>query len=316
MRACAGLTAPRQIFMKRWRRSNRSSMPPSCRAGDPRHSGNVQEGRWEQNFALYQRIHQGVYRLRAMSYGSIVHRSRPSRLMKPPRVKGDRVQVQHVLSNLITNAIDIDGGQGWVAGASREVRGPRRRGRHCIGGGHRNEESARKSSSGYSIPCSLQNQAVWEWVCRSAVRSLRPMTAVCGLPRTNPRAPSFSSCSPPTAQRLLVLQDESNSTSSAPQSAPLNMTHRRHSARSAPFEAPSTSNASSFERHRLAMLFTPLPPRALARGGEGSGVGGSAAITHVAVPADRPPTPDPSTRRFAGGGEKKSVLAHVRWKAL
>ena len=33
---------------------------------------------------------------------------------------------------------------------------------------------------------------------------------------------------------------------------------------------------------------SPLPPRALARGGVGSGVGGSAAFTEMAVPADSP----------------------------
>src|ERR1700693_4651640 len=83
-------------------------------------------------------------------------------------------------------------------------------------------------------------------------------------------------------------------------------------------KALSTSNASSFERHRLAMLFTPLPPRALARGGEGRGGGGVAATPHAPVPPDSPPPPDPKSelrssrpRRFAGGGEKKSVLAHV-----
>jgi excinuclease ABC subunit B len=34
------------------------------------------------------------------------------------------------------------------------------------------------------------------------------------------------------------------------------------------------------------------PPAREARGGEGSGVGGGAAFTEAAVPADRPPTPD------------------------
>ena len=57
-------------------------------------------------------------------------------------------------------------------------------------------------------------------------------------------------------------------------------------------------------------LSAPLPPRALARGGEGSGVGGGAAFTEqsvrasdVAVPADRPPTPDPSPPLRGGRGE-------------
>src|SRR5207302_1008455 len=35
------------------------------------------------------------------------------------------------------------------------------------------------------------------------------------------------------------------------------------------------------------------PPTRIARGGEGTGLGGSAAFTEAAVPADRPPTPDP-----------------------
>ncbi len=46
----------------------------------------------------------------------------------------------------------------------------------------------------------------------------------------------------------------------------------------------------------------PLPPRS---GGEGSGVGGGAAITEAAFPADRPPTPNPSPPRAmrVEGGE-------------
>ena len=48
---------------------------------------------------------------------------------------------------------------------------------------------------------------------------------------------------------------------------------------------------------------TPLPPRS---GGEGSGVGGGAALTEAAVPADTPPTPDPSPPRAMRvvGGER------------
>ena len=39
--------------------------------------------------------------------------------------------------------------------------------------------------------------------------------AGCGLPRTNPRAPSFSLCCSPTVRRLLVLHEESNPTTSS-----------------------------------------------------------------------------------------------------
>src|SRR5215218_5572016 len=44
------------------------------------------------------------------------------------------------------------------------------------------------------------------------------------------------------------------------------------------------------------------PPARNARGGEGSGVGGSAADSDAATPADRPPTPDPSPPLRGGRG--------------
>ena len=60
----------------------------------------------------------------------------------------------------------------------------------------------------------------------------------------------------------------------------------------------------------------PLPPRALARGGEGSGVGGGAASTEAAVPADRPPPPTPKSELrssrpppLRGGGERAKHAA-------
>ncbi|MDP3692821.1 MAG: ATP-dependent DNA ligase, partial [Bradyrhizobium sp.] len=61
---------------------------------------------------------------------------------------------------------------------------------------------------------------------------------------------------------------------------------------------------------------SPLPPRALARGGQGSGVGGVSASSLPEERADRPPTPDPSPplasafakasadKPLAEGGEK------------
>ena len=51
---------------------------------------------------------------------------------------------------------------------------------------------------------------------------------------------------------------------------------------------------------------SPLPPRALARGGEGSGGGGLSAGTAGSELAEAPPTPDPSPplAALAGGGEK------------
>jgi len=58
-----------------------------------------------------------------------------------------------------------------------------------------------------------------------------------------------------------------------------------------------TNGFSGFENRSLA----PLPPRALARGGEGSGVGGGNSIGDLSK-ALVPPTPDPSPP-FAKDGE-------------
>ena len=53
---------------------------------------------------------------------------------------------------------------------------------------------------------------------------------------------------------------------------------------------------------------SPLPPRALARGGEGSGVGGASANSLAAEPAEPPPTPDPSPPLRGGRGEIETAL--------
>ena len=55
---------------------------------------------------------------------------------------------------------------------------------------------------------------------------------------------------------------------------------------------------------------SPLPPRS---GGEGSGVGGGAACTEAAFPAESPPTPNPSPplASLAGGGER-TVASYMR----
>jgi hypothetical protein len=50
-------------------------------------------------------------------------------------------------------------------------------------------------------------------------------------------------------------------------------------------------------------VFSPLPPRALARGGEGSGVGSLSAHTDDSEFAELPPTPDPSPPLRGGRGE-------------
>ena len=50
-----------------------------------------------------------------------------------------------------------------------------------------------------------------------------------------------------------------------------------------------------------------LPSLHAQGGGEGSGVGGGAAYTEAAVPADRPPTPDPSPPLRGGRGEDNAT---------
>ena len=50
-----------------------------------------------------------------------------------PRVIGDRIQLQQVLLNLITNAIELDGGKGRASGSMRQVGGSSRRWRRGLG---------------------------------------------------------------------------------------------------------------------------------------------------------------------------------------
>jgi hypothetical protein len=137
-----------------------------------------------------------------------------------PQVRGDRIQLQQVLLNLITNAIDSMAAKD----GARVLRVRSESSTTAAASSYRwrilEPVSARKSSSGYSIRCSPQNPAVWGWVCRSAVRSSRPMKAGCGLPRTSPRAPSFGLRCSQTAPHLLERYRERNPTIS-PWFAPL-----------------------------------------------------------------------------------------------
>ena len=59
----------------------------------------------------------------------------------------------------------------------------------------------------------------------------------------------------------------------------------------------------------LSRLFSP-PSTRIARGGEGSGVGGSAAFTEAAVPAERPPSPPLRGGRGEDGERLFASLPH------
>src|SRR5229473_2366623 len=95
MRASAGLIARRPISMKRRRRSNRSSIPAIFK----------KDARNRTSLDMNELIGDAL----ALA-GDELQKHRVSVQAEPneqlPRVKGDRVQVQQVLLNLITNAID------------------------------------------------------------------------------------------------------------------------------------------------------------------------------------------------------------------
>ena len=105
-----------------------------------------------------------------------------------PRVMGDPIQLQQVLLNLITNAIDSMAAKDGPR--ILDVRSERLR---MMVSWYRlrtlERASEHKISIGYSIRCLRQNRAAWGWVFRSAVRLSRPTIADCWLSRTMEEAP-------------------------------------------------------------------------------------------------------------------------------
>jgi excinuclease ABC subunit B len=96
------------------------------------------------------------------------------------------------------------------------------------------------------------------------------------------------------------------------QPPPDNSWDRRAGGEAAAHRARASTRGSSADvakkdaSTKIAGASSSPPPAREARGGEGSGVGGSAASTEAAVPDDRPPTPNPSPPLRGGRGEDGS----------
>jgi excinuclease ABC subunit B len=95
------------------------------------------------------------------------------------------------------------------------------------------------------------------------------------------------------------------------QPPPDNSRDRRSGGEAAAHRARASTKASDDEVAKRDAVSSSPPPARVARGGvrgeqsslSRSGVGGSAAFTNAAVPADRPPAPDPSPPLRGGRGE-------------
>ena len=112
-----------------------------------------------------------------------------------PRIMADRVQLQQVVMNLITNAIDAmqpvtdrtrtltvrsaNGEHGSVAVEVEELQAP---------------ASIRKRPSVCSMRFSRPSRTAWAWACRSADRSSKPMADACGR-RRGPNTVRYSGSS-------------------------------------------------------------------------------------------------------------------------
>jgi hypothetical protein len=127
-----------------------------------------------------------------------------------PQVVGDRIQLQQVLLNLITNASSR-----WPTRtdlASYRLNAKSRKAGLWCQWRIPELESACKISVGYSTRSSRQNRAVWGWACRSAAPLSRPMVAACWLLRTPLGALYFNLSWPLVRRHPPRLRDEQQAT--------------------------------------------------------------------------------------------------------
>ena len=115
-----------------------------------------------------------------------------------PQVKGDKVQLQQVMINLIMNAIEAmsdasDGTRDLLIGTEQRQGGRARRGKRIPVPGSR-----RRRPSISLTPSTRQNPAGWAWGYRSAGPSSMTTAGFCGRAPTSLAVPCFNSLCPPT----------------------------------------------------------------------------------------------------------------------
>ena len=102
-------------------------------------------------------------------------------LQNLPQVRADRVQLQQVILNLITNAVEAMGTVGdraRVLNVASQL--PRAQWRAGHGAGHRPRHRSERARTGSSMRSFRPNRAGWGWACSSAARSSSPMADACG----------------------------------------------------------------------------------------------------------------------------------------
>ena len=114
----------------------------------------------------------------------ILVEAQPSKQL--PEVQGDRVQLEQVLLNLITNAIHAMARKRRTPRPKSEVGERTKKGRVIVSVADTGNGIAPRDIDRIFNPFSRQKLTVWGWDCRYAVRSLRLTKAGVGCPEQSP----------------------------------------------------------------------------------------------------------------------------------